>query len=76
MIELFLVATLSTLNLAQVAGISPCVWPKCVKPVEVAQIQPCIWPKCNKPDLFREQLLMSSDIETCQWPKKCASATL
>lgn len=74
MIELILVAALSSLNVPQQsASISPCVWPKCVKPVEVAQIQPCIWPKCSKPEnvLARFDL---SEIETCQWPKKCSSS--
>jgi len=74
MFELILVAALSSLNVTQTASISPCIWPKCVKPVEVAQVQPCIWPKCSKPENILAKFAVSSEIETCQWPKKCAAS--
>lgn len=73
MINLILAIALSSMNSPKVAkDISPCVWPKCMKTVEVAQVQPCIWPKCLKPELVN----FDGQIETCQWPKKCGTASL
>jgi len=51
MINLLMLLALTPANSPIVADIQPCIWPKCVKPVEVVQFQPCIWPKCAKDEL-------------------------
>jgi len=73
MIEAFLVLALSQFNVPhKTANIQPCVWPRCVKPVEVATIQPCVWPRCSKAQPLVASL-GETDVESCVWPKKCAS---
>ena len=74
MIELILMASLSTLNpiSAPAASVQPCVWPNTCATQPVASVQPCVWPNtCAKKAEIKVEVA-EGPFQTCVWPNKCA----